>query len=375
LSTTTRDYYEVLGLGRDAGSAEIKAAYRKLAVKYHPDKNPGDHTAEERFKEAAEAYAVLSDAERRARYDRFGREGVGGAGGFGAGGFDPTIFGDFSDILGDLFGFGFGGGGRAGGAAPGADLRYDLELGFEEAAFGTTRTIEFPRLETCSSCRGAGTAGGGPAPACRTCGGAGQIRFTQGFFTMARTCPACRGEGRVIDDPCDECRGEGRVERVRQVAVKIPAGVDTGARMRIGGEGEQGRRGGRTGDLYVVFTVAAHERLRREGPHVLDTVDIGYAQAVLGAEVEVETLHGPSELEIPAGTRSGKLFRLKGQGIERLGGRGRGDHVVEVAIRVPKLSELNDEQRALLAKLADLEGRPVRDGKGVLGRVKEFLGG
>jgi molecular chaperone DnaJ len=179
----------------------------------------------------------------------------------------------------------------------------------------------------------------------------------------------------VIDDPCDECRGEGRVERVRQVAVKIPAGVDTGARMRIGGEGEQGRRGGRTGDLYVVFTVAAHERLRREGPHVLDTVDIGYAQAVLGAEVEVETLHGPSELEIPAGTRSGKLFRLKGQGIERLGGRGRGDHVVEVAIRVPKLSELNDEQRALLAKLADLEGRPVRDGKGVLGRVKEFLGG
>jgi molecular chaperone DnaJ len=367
---TNRDYYEVLGVARDATAQQIKAAYRKLALKYHPDKNPGDAEAEERFKEAAEAYAVLSDDEKRSRYDRFGREA---AGGFGPGNIDPTIFGDFSDILGDLFGFGFGGGARPGGATPGADLRYDLEISFEEAAFGVTRSIEFPRLEGCAACAGEGTAGGQAPAACRACGGSGQVRFSQGFFTVARTCPNCRGEGRVITDPCPECRGAGRVERERKLEVRIPAGVDSGARLRLAGEGEQGRRGGRRGDLYVVLAVAPHERYRREGAHVLVQEEIGYPQAVLGAEIEVETLHGKRPLEIPPGTRSGQLFRLKGEGIERLGGRGRGDQIVEIALRVPRPSELDDERRELLRKLGELEGRPAREERGVLDRVKDLF--
>jgi molecular chaperone DnaJ len=368
--STTRDYYEVLGVARDATTQQIKAAYRRLALKYHPDKNPGDHSAEEKFKEAAEAYAVLSDEEKRARYDRFGREAPGG---FGAGGFDPTIFGDFSDILGDLFGF--GGAQRRGGGVPGADLRYELELTFEEAAFGVMRTIEFPRLETCGECSGSGSAGGKAPATCRTCGGAGQVRFSQGFFTVARTCPACNGEGRVVTDPCPECGGEGRVERERQLEVRIPAGVDTGARLRLTGEGEHGRRGGRTGDLYVVLSVAPHAEFRREGANVLATAEITYAQAVLGAEIEVPTLHGPEKLAIPAGTAPGRLFRLKGMGIERLGAKGRGDHVVEIALHIPKASELDDERRALLARLAELDGRPVKEERGVLDRVKDLFAG
>jgi len=372
LSATTRDYYDILGLERGASAAEVKAAYRKLALRWHPDKNPGDVEAEEKFKEAAEAYAVLSDPDKRARYDRFGKEA---AGGFGQGGFDPSVFGDFSDILGDLFGFGFSGGGRRGGPVPGADLRYDLELEFEEAAFGKVQSIEYPRLETCESCDGTGGRDGQEPVACRTCGGAGQVRFSQGFFTMARPCPACRGEGRVVADPCDECRGEGRVEKVRKVEVKIPAGVDTGARLRVSGEGEHGRRGGRTGDLYIVFSVLSHERFRREGPNVFTAIEIGYAQAVLGAEVEVATLHGATQLEVPAGTKPGHLFRLRDKGIQRLGGKGRGDQFVEVTVRVPRPSELDDEQRELLTRLGELEGRPVREGRGVLDRVKDFLGG
>ena len=370
---STRDYYEILGVARDASASEIKAAYRKLAVRWHPDKNPGDSQAEERFKEAAEAYAALSDAEQRARYDRFGREG---AGGFGAGGFDPTIFADFSDILGDLFGFGNAfGGGRRGGPQPGADLRYDLEIDFEEAAFGATRTIEFSRLETCGRCAGSGAAEGKSPQTCSTCGGVGQVRFSQGFFTVARPCPRCRGEGRVIDDPCADCRGAGRVERSRELEVRIPAGVDAGARLRLSGEGEHGRRGGRRGDLYVILRVAPHERFRREGPHVLSQVEISYPQAVLGAEIEIPTLHGSEKLVVPPGTRPGQLFKLKGQGIERLGGRGRGDQVVEVELRIPKASELGEEARTLLARLAEIDGDEVRDERGVLERVKELFGG
>jgi molecular chaperone DnaJ len=367
---SNRDYYEVLGVARDATAQQVKAAYRKLALQYHPDKNPGDSEAEERFKEAAEAYAVLSDEDKRARYDRFGREA---AGGFGAGGIDPTIFGDFSDILGDLFGFGFGGGARAGGAVPGADLRYDLEISFEEAAFGVTRTVEFPRLEGCAACNGEGSAGGKAPATCRACGGSGQVRFSQGFFTVARSCPNCHGEGRVVTDPCPECRGAGRVERERRLEVKIPAGVDSGARLRLSGEGEHGRRNGRRGDLYVVLAVAPHERFRREGPHVLVEEEIGYPQAVLGAEIEVATLRGGRPLEIPPGTHAGQLFRLKGEGIDRLGGRGRGDQIVEIAIRVPRPAELVDEQRELLRRLGELEGRPAREERGVLDRVKDLF--
>lgn len=370
-----RDYYEVLGVQRTAADKEIKAAYRKLALLHHPDKNPGDKGAEELFKQAAEAYAVLSDSEKRARYDRFGHQG----GASFDGGFDPSTFADFSDILGDLFGFGGFGGGRAGGgrsrATPGADLRYDLEIGFEEAAFGVTKSLKIPRLEACETCGGSGAAAGSTPVKCAGCGGRGQIHFSQGFFTLARTCPQCGGEGVTIADPCKGCHGEGRVEKLRTLEVKIPRGVDTGARLRLVGEGEHGRRGGPRGDLYVVLSVAPHARFEREGHHVLSEIEIGYAQAVLGAEVAVETLHGTEELFIPAGTRHGEQFRLKGKGIDRLGGSGRGDHVALVAIRVPAAGELDDEQRELLRKLADLEGRPVKEERGVLHRVRDLFGG
>jgi len=370
---STRDFYEVLGVARDATAEQIKAAYRKAALENHPDRNPGDHAAEERFKAAAEAYAVLSDPAKRARYDRFGN--AGGGGGFDAGGFDPSIFGDFSDILGDLFGFGARGRGRRGGPEPGADLRYDLEISFEEAVFGATRKLEIPRLEGCEACGGSGAAPGSEAATCRTCSGRGEVRFAQGMFVVARTCPQCHGEGRVISKPCESCRGAGRVERRRELEVKIPAGVDHGARLRLNGEGEHGRRGGRTGDLYVVLEVAPHERYHREGTHVLTVEEIGYAQAVLGAEIEVETLHGPETLHVPAGTRPGAQFRLKGKGVPRLGGSGRGDHVVEVGVRVPAPSELSDEQKALLARFAELEGRPARAERSVLDRVRDLFGG
>lgn len=373
-SRATRDYYEVLGVAREATADQIKSAYRKLALQYHPDRNPGNATAEERFKEAAEAYAVLSDADKRARYDRFG---TAGAAGFDPGGFDPSTFADFSDILGDLFGLGgsFGGRARRGGAEPGADLRYDLEITFEEAAFGATRKLAIPRLETCATCGGSGAAAGSQPVTCRTCSGRGELRFTQGFFMVSRTCPACNGEGRTISDPCPDCRGAGRNEMLREIEVRIPAGVDTGARLRLQGEGEHGRRGGRTGDLYVVLEVAPHERFGRDGAHVLAAEEIGYAQAALGAELEIETLHGKQTLQVPAGTQPGQLFRLKGKGIPRLGSSGKGDHVVEVVVRVPKPAELSDEQKALLARLAELEGRPAKAERSVLERVRDLFGG
>jgi len=371
-----RDYYEVLGVGNTASQQEIKSAYRKIAVRYHPDKNPGDKAAEESFKEAAEAYAVLSDADKRGRYDRFGHQGV--SAGAGAGGFDPTIFADFSDILGDIFGFGgMGGGGRRGGGSGmtrGADLRYDLTLTFEEAAFGTETTLRIPRLETCPKCTGSGSADGAAPTVCTGCGGRGQVRFTQGFFTVARTCPQCQGEGRVISDPCEECHGEGRVEEERSITVKIPAGVDTGARLRLSGEGEHGRRGGPAGDLYVVLQVRPHKQFRRDGSTVLTRMSINYAQAVLGTTVEVETLHGKTPLDVPSGTAHGRDFRLRGQGIDRLDGSGRGDHVVTVEVDVPNPRDLSPEELQLLRRLAELGGHPVKEEKGVIERVKNFFG-
>lgn len=366
-----RDYYEVLGVGKSVSQQEIKSAYRKIAVRDHPDKNPGDKEAEERFKEAAEAYAVLSDTDKRARYDRFGHQGVSGA---GAGGFDPTIFADFSDILGDLFGF--GGAGRRGpsGMTRGADLRYDLTLTFEEAAFGTETTLRIPRLESCPKCSGSGSANGAPPVVCQACGGRGQVRFTQGFFTVARTCPQCQGEGRVISDPCTECRGEGRVEEERSITVKIPAGVDTGARLRLAGEGEHGRRGGPPGDLYVVLQVRPHKQFRRDGSTVLSRATISYPQAVLGSSIEVDTLHGKSTLDIPAGTQHGRDFRLRGQGIPRLDGAGKGDHVVSIEVEVPQPRDLSPEELQILRRLAELGGHPVKEEKGVIERVKNLFG-
>jgi molecular chaperone DnaJ len=366
-----RDYYEVLGVGRNAAQQEIKSAYRKIAVRDHPDKNPGNKEAEERFKEAAEAYAVLSDTEKRARYDRFGHQGVSGV---GAGGFDPTIFADFSDILGDIFGFGSRRGGGGPGVARGADLRYDLTLSFEEAAFGTETTLRIPRLETCPKCSGAGSASGAPPSVCSACGGRGQVRFTQGFFTVARTCPQCQGEGRVISDPCSECHGEGRVERERSITVKIPAGVDTGARLRLSGEGEHGRRGGPPGDLYVVLQVRPHKHFRRDGATVISRLSISYPQAVLGTTVEVDTLHGKTPLDVPSGTSHGRDFRLRGQGIDRLDGSGRGDHVVTVEVDVPNPRELSPEELQLLRRLAEIGGFPVKEEKTVMDRVKNLFG-
>ncbi len=375
MATSRRDYYEILGIERTASIQEVKKAYRRLAVRYHPDKNPGDAAAEERFKEAAEAYAVLSDGDKRARYDRFGHAGVGGAAGSPfSGGFDPTVFGDFADILGDLFGFGMGGGRRRGGRAAtrGADLRYDLVLSFEEAAFGTTETLRIPRLETCEDCAGTGSEGQRAPKVCSACGGRGQVAFSQGFLTVARTCPQCGGQGSRVTDPCPTCRGEGRRERERSIEVKIPGGVDEGSRLRLGGEGEHGRLGGPAGDLYVVLRVQPHERFVRQGADVFSEVEIAYPQAVLGGTVGVETLHGEVPLEVPAGSPGGREFRLRGQGIPRLGGGGRGDHVVRVAVRVPHPRELSEEEGELLRRLAEIGDHPVREK--VLDRVKKMFG-
>ena len=367
-----RDYYEVLGVSKDADAQQIKSSYRKLAVRYHPDRNAGDKEAEERFKEAAEAYAVLSDADKRARYDRFGHQGVAGAGGF-----DPTIFADFGDLfgsLGDLFGFGAARGGRGRRASRGADLRYDLGIGFEEAAFGATKVLRVPRLESCEDCRATGSAGGSQPQACAACAGSGQVRYSQGFFTVAQTCPQCGGEGTRVTDPCKTCRGQGLVERQREVEVKIPAGVDAGTRLRLTGEGEHGRWGGPPGDLYVFLTVKAHRRFRREGADVLADLELSYPQAVLGTTAEVETLHGREELEVPPGTQAGHQFRLRGKGIERLDRGGRGDHVVRVRLSVPRPRDLAPEQLDLLRQMAELEGTPVREDAGLLGKVKDLFG-
>ncbi|HYE15560.1 MAG TPA: molecular chaperone DnaJ, partial [Pyrinomonadaceae bacterium] len=289
-----RDYYEVLGVARGASETEIKSAYRKLAVRYHPDKNPGDKAAEEKFKEAAEAYSVLSDAEQRARYDRFGHAGV--SGGAAAGGWGGAAgFGGIEDILGDLFGFGevFGGrsaGGRRSAAQRGADLRYDLELTLEEAAAGMTAQLRIPRLEACEACKGSGAAQGTQPESCPTCSGAGQVRYQQGFFSVARTCGQCRGAGRIVRNPCKECGGTGRVEREKQMEVKIPAGVETGSRLRLAGEGEAGAQGGPTGDLYVVIHVKEHDVFERQGNNLYASVPITFAQAALGAE-QAKRLH------------------------------------------------------------------------------------
>ncbi|MDE2688963.1 MAG: molecular chaperone DnaJ [Acidobacteriota bacterium] len=366
-----RDYYEVLGLDRSATLQEIKSAYRKLAVRYHPDRNPGDSAAEEKFKEAADAYAVLSDVDKRQRYDRFGHQATPGGGGF-----DPTIFADFSDILGDVFGFG----GRTGGRRrrAGADLRYDLRISFEEAAFGVEPKLRIPRLERCETCGGSGAAPGTGPIACRMCGGRGQVQYSQGFFSVARTCPDCRGAGSVIRDPCPDCRGQGRSERQRSIQVRVPAGVDTGSRLRLPGEGEHGRNGGPPGDLYVVIGVEPHERFSRRDADVLSSVTIGFPQAVLGCTVDVETLHGTSELEVPPATPHGSTFVLRSEGIPRIDGRGRGNHIVEVRLNVPRPRDLSEDELEHLRALAELSGHgdgTIRDDRGLFSRVKDLFSG
>lgn len=364
-----RDYYEILGLERTSTRQDVKSAYRKLAVRFHPDRNPGDKQAEAQFKSAAEAYAVLSDPEKRERYDRFGHRGVAG-GDFG--GFDPNTFGDFADILGDFFGFGGRHSRRTG--QPGSDLRYELAISLEEAAFGVDKTLRIPRLETCDSCGGDGSAEGASASSCSSCGGSGQVQFSQGFFTVARPCPRCRGEGRVITDPCKNCEGQGRRERERKIEVTIPAGVDDGSRLRLRNEGEHGRRGGPTGDLYIDIRVEEHELFQRQGAHTLARVEIAYSQAVLGTTVEVPTLHGAVTLDVPPGTHHGSEFRLQGKGVPRLNDRGHGDHLVYAVIDVPDPRDLEEEHLELLRQLAEKEGKVVRDDKRVLDRVRDLFG-
>jgi molecular chaperone DnaJ len=368
------DYYDTLGVSRSASEQEIKSAYRKLALKYHPDRNPGDKAAEERFKEAAEAYSVLGDADKRRRYDTFGHAGVSG----GSVGFDPTTFADFGDILGDLFGFGDLFGRSRGGPRRGADLRYNLELTFQEAAFGTETHIQIPRATPCAACKGSGAAPGTHPVSCPTCGGAGQVTFQQGFFSVARTCQRCRGNGRIVEKRCPECEGEGQKPGEERLKVKIPAGVDSGSQLRLAGKGEGGAAGGPPGDLYVVVRVQEHPFFRREGPHLLCEVPVAITQAALGATVEIPSLEGdPTPFEIPAGTQTGTVFRLRGRGVPNLGGRGRGDLHVAVRVVVPK--KLSGEQRKLLEKLAQTLTPPKLDEKAdedrsIFDRMREFLG-
>ncbi len=368
-----RDYYEVLGVTRTATDQEIKSAYRRLAVKYHPDKNPNDATAEEKFKEAAEAYSVLSNDEQRKRYDRFGHAGVSSSAGAGAWG--APGFGGIEDILGDLFGFGdvFGGarGGRRTSAQRGADLRYDLEISLEEAANGMTAQLRIPRLEACETCKGSGAASGSQPESCTTCSGTGQVRYQQGFFSVARTCHVCRGAGRVVKNPCADCKGSGRVEREKQMEVKIPAGVETGSRLRVTGEGEAGTQGGAPGDLYVVIHVAEHDQFERQGNNLYEAVPITFAQAALGAEIMVKTLDEEEKLKIPMGTQTGTVFRLRGKGMPILGGRGRGDLFVSVTVVTP--TTLTREQKRLLEQLAEVESKDLEN-KGLVDKVRDIFG-
>ena len=357
-----RDYYEVLAVNRTATDQEIKSAYRRLAIKYHPDKNPNDAGAEEKFKEAAEAYSVLSDSEQRKRYDRFGHAGVSSSA--GAGTWGAPGFGGIEDILGDLFGFGdvFGGGrggSRRTSAQRGADLRYDLEITLEDAANGMTAQLRIPRLETCDTCKGSGAAAGSQPESCATCQGSGQVRYQQGFFSVARTCHVCRGAGRVIKNPCADCKGAGRVEREKQMEVKVPAGVETGSRLRVTGEGESGTHGGPAGDLYVVIHVAEHDQFERQGSNLYEAVPITFAQAALGADIFVKTLEDQEKLKIPMGTQTGTVFRLRGKGMPVLGGRGRGVLFVSVTVMTP--TTLTREQRRLLEQSAEVENKDLEN--------------
>ena len=380
-SVTKRDYYEVLGIERTATDQQIKSAYRKLALKYHPDRNPGDARAEEAFKEAAEAYAVLADEQKRGLYDRFGHAGVNGAG--GAGGFDPTIFADFSDIfagLGDVFGFGdiFGARRRRGGPQRGADLRYDLEISFEESARGSETTIQIPREETCETCTGTGAAPGTRAETCAHCRGQGQLRYQQGFLTVARPCPNCRGTGKTIAKPCSTCRGAGRVARERKLTVKIPAGIATGQRLRLYGEGEHGTAGGPQGDLYVVVHVQEHGFFHREGDDLYCEMPMPFPTLALGGSVKVPTLDGHETLHIPSGTQPGARFRLRSKGMPNVSGRGHGDLHVIARVTVPK--KLTKEQKQLLEELArtlpqeKLDGEADSGEKPFFERVKDIFG-
>jgi molecular chaperone DnaJ len=344
------DYYQILGVSRDADIQAIKSAYRKLALKYHPDRNPGDVQAEERFKQAAEAYAVLGDTDKRARYDRFGHAGVSGAGGPGGPGFNPDIFGDFSDILGDFFGFGGFGGGRRAGPTRGADLRFDLEIAFEESFTGTETTIQIPREENCETCSGSGVEPGSSRETCPQCRGTGQLRYQQGFLVVARTCGQCRGTGQIIRHPCAACRGTGRATRDRRVTVRIPAGIADSQRLRIHSEGEHGTGGGPPGDLYVVVHVRPHPRFHREGDDLHVDVRVPFHIMAMGGSFKVDGPAGQIAVDVTAGAPSGSVRTFRGQGMPSVNGRGHGAFHVHLAVDIPK--KLSKEQKKLVVELA-----------------------
>jgi len=348
-----RDYYEVLGVKRDVTEADLKKAYRRLAMKHHPDRNPGDKKAEDHFKEAKEAYEVLSDEKKRAAYDQFGHAGVdahaAGARGPGGAGFDPNDV--FGDIFGDVFGDIFSGGRRGQGprAFRGADLRYGLSLTLEQAVFGDTITLKVPTLVGCEVCHGSGAKKGTEAQTCTTCGGRGQVRMQQGFFTVQQPCPRCHGRGKIITDPCTKCHGQGRVEEEKTLSVKVPAGVDNGDRIRLSGEGEAGPNGGPAGDLYVEISVKPHDIFERDGADLACEVPVSFATVTLGGEIDVPTLDGRVTLKIPAETQTGKVFRLRGKGVKPVRGGSQGDLLCRVEVETP--AQLSKEQKELLKKL------------------------
>jgi len=360
-----KDYYQMLGIDRDASPEEIKKAFRRLALKYHPDRNPGDKEAEERFKEINEAYSCLSDAQKRANYDRYGSpEGPAFGGGFEG-------FGGFGDIFENIFGDFFGSMGAGKRRSKGSDLRYDLDIMLEEAAFGAEKIINVPRSENCPSCGGTGSASKSPSM-CPSCKGTGQIRFQKGFFSVSKTCPRCHGEGMVITDPCRECKGEGKIRRYRDISIKVPSGVDTGTRLRLSGEGEPGPYGGPPGDLYVVINILPHKIFKRDGMDIYLTLPISFPQAALGDELEVPTLSGDKrKIKIHPGTQSGEIFRLKGLGLPKLNSRAKGDQFVVISIEVPK--SLTLRQKELLEEFA--KTLPNEQKSGIKEKIKNMFAG